>query len=703
MKIRFRVAFLFLLILGGVSGFLHSCSDVFDSDSDETSVSVRFSMNASAGRAADTDSGEYRLVARLVGASTEQERETTVSSGGTVDIRFDNVKSGAKVRVKMALYEGETVVWLGASEEISVRGGENPVSLALRHSRLYVSEGGSDSNSGTEKSPLGSLNAAFDKIADIGISDADWTVFVSGTVSGNSKISAIAARSLTISGVGENAVLDGNGSGKVLKISEDIGFDVTLANLTVQHGKDNTGAGINSDGKGTLTLANCVVRDNAVVKPEGASSGANGGGIAIRYGTLSLVGTTVTENSSEYNAGGIQITDGAKFLMDENSSVTKNTSAYSGGGISIGNETTTTLSAGTISENEAPRGAGIILQKEATTLVLSGVSISNNRANTDSSGSQGNGGGIFINGGSVVLSGGAFSGNSAANGGGAVNLNVGSFTMTGGKISGNTAKNGAGILHNRGSAVLSGGEISGNEAANNGGGLYVNTYKDGAVAGVLKINEGALINGNGAEKSGGGVYVCSGEVEMSGGKIADNAANGGNGGGIDVELYQVKDSEKNVTAVGRTKFAMYGGAISGNTATNCGGGIYLKGSEVSMTGGEISGNEAKQGGGVTVYFVDVTMNGSSQTYSGEFSMDGGNITENSAQEKSGGIFNNKSSLKISGNSTISGNSLTSGTGKNIFLSSAQEATLNGESLLQETTGNVKIDYDIIDGAIADGD
>jgi hypothetical protein len=46
-------------------------------------------------------------------------------------------------------------------------------------------------------------------------------------------------------------------------------------------------------------------------------------------------------------------------------------------------------------------------------------------------------------------------------------------------------------------------------------------------------------------------------------------------------------------------FTLAGGAISGNTAKNVGGGVYISGSGSSftMTGGTITGNSAKNGGG----------------------------------------------------------------------------------------------------------
>ena len=79
-------------------------------------------------------------------------------------------------------------------------------------------------------------------------------------------------------------------------------------------------------------------------------------------------------------------------------------------------------------------------------------------------------------------------------------------------------------------------------------------------------------------------------------------------------------------------FNMYGGSITGNTATNNGGGVYVSGGGTfNMLGGEITGNTAAgSGGGVYV------SNGIGSI--GKFTMSGGEISGNTADSYWSGVI-----------------------------------------------------------------
>ena len=126
--------------------------------------------------------------------------------------------------------------------------------------------------------------------------------------------------------------------------------------------------------------------------------------------------------------------------------------------------------------------------------------------------------------------------------------------------------------------------------------------------GKAEIKDGVTITGF---KNGNiGHVVSDGELTMSGGTITGNTA-ADKGGGVYIAPNR--------------NFTMTGGTISGNIATENGGGVYVGGSynseypirgQFTMSGGEISGNQAKNGGDV---------------YSqGESKMKGGTITKNKA-------------------------------------------------------------------------
>ena len=171
---------------------------------------------------------------------------------------------------------------------------------------------------------------------------------------------------------------------------------------------------------------------------------------------------------------------------------------------------------------------------------------------------------VYVNGTGATLKmeSGEISGNTANLGGGV--LNYGTFAMSGGTISNNTSTttntsgDGGGGVLNSGTFTMSGGTISGNTAVNVGGG--VSNY------GTFNMTGGTIGPGNKA-RIGSGVWVYNSIFTMSGGEISGNIASN-QGGGVYV-------------AGGNTAYTpggtlnMSGGTISGNTATNQGGGVYV--------------------------------------------------------------------------------------------------------------------------------
>ena len=89
-------------------------------------------------------------------------------------------------------------------------------------------------------------------------------------------------------------------------------------------------------------------------------------------------------------------------------------------------------------------------------------------------------------------------------------------------------------------------------------------------------------------------------------------------------------------------FTMYGGSISGNSAAEKGGGVYMDRGTFRMLGGSVSGNKAKYGGGVYVY-------------SGVFTLSGGTVSGNSSDEDGAGVYTagtfNMTGGSVSGNFT----------------------------------------------------
>lgn len=212
-------------------------------------------------------------------------------------------------------------------------------------------------------------------------------------------------------------------------------------------------------------------------------------------------------------------------------------------------------------------------------------------------GSNASGGSIRIGAyANATLYSGTLTGNSVSGDGGAVSVTGGncSFTMYGGAITGNTATgNGGGISSydswNAGTVNINGGVISNNRATN-GGGIYAASRTH------FHLNGGEIIN-NTATGDGGGVY-CSGlysnadgRCEFNGSTISGNTAQRGGGAYVRVCFIGYRNCR-----------------ITGNTATEAGGGLYLEpfASAKIIYMGNVYGGR----GTIAPYIYDNTVNSS---------------------------------------------------------------------------------------------
>ena len=165
-------------------------------------------------------------------------------------------------------------------------------------------------------------------------------------------------------------------------------------------------------------------------------------------------------------------------------------------------------------------------------------------------------------------------------------------------------------------------------------------------------NPGTVTHSN---VTGSGVEVKKGTFTMYGGEISGNSASNGGGvyvcGGSTFDLYGGKISGNTVTNDGggvcvatNGKFNMHGGKIeiSGNTAATYGGGVYVATTgEFNMRGGTIGGAAADKANkankakyGGGVYVVG---GGTLNMSGGKFTMSGGEISGNTATNYGGGV------------------------------------------------------------------
>ncbi|MBQ8680797.1 MAG: right-handed parallel beta-helix repeat-containing protein [Treponema sp.] len=459
---------------------------------------------------------------------------------------------------------------------------------------LYASSTGSDeTGTGSEEAPFATLQKAIDKIQEINISSSDYTIYISGRITGLSNIpSNFAANMLSIEGKNNAAsdILDGNASGTVLTINTE--KNITLKNLTIQNGTCGlylNGAGIPNT---TVTLSNCNIKNN--------NSSSDGGGIRIvSCGSFSMQGGSISGNTSSGRGGGISISEMpiGVFIYD-GTVISGNTAATYGGGIdyTVSGGGTLMISDCEISSNTATANSGGGIYADIGgdgTVITSNLTLKNNHADS------GSGGGIYVT------------------------DSLNSFRMENGSISNNSAKNGGGVAVNTKSGatpLLYGVEIKDNTASENGGGIQVTTGK------YLSILD-CIVSGNTAASYGGGIYA-PGKLTVTGSTITSNNANKGGG------IYSVSST---------AHLSINSGIITTNTASSDGGGIY-SGGNLTITGGTISSNTAG-------------LNGGGVFNSGTFIMTGGEIISNKTQEQSGaGIFNTDgASLEISNTAKISSN------------------------------------------------
>ncbi len=225
--------------------------------------------------------------------------------------------------------------------------------------------------------------------------------------------------------------------------------------------------------------------------------------------------------------------------------------------------------------------------------------------------------------------------------------------------------------------------------------LNGHVIKQTASTSVIKVGIGATLNlydcgtdgtiTGGNTDIGGGVYVnYAGTFNMYGGNITGNTATGDGGGGVYVY------SEAN--------FTMYDGTISANTATSMfGGGVYIDGS-FTMNGGSIDHNSAKSGGGVCVFNGNFTMTGGSIDHNSASSGGGvynwskmtvtgaSKITDNSATSLGAGVYmynyNNRGTITVGGSANITGNMKESGgskTANDVYLSDGLYFTIDTDT------------------------
>ncbi|MHB8645810.1 MAG: choice-of-anchor Q domain-containing protein [Thermomicrobiales bacterium] len=410
------------------------------------------------------------------------------------------------------------------------------------------------------------------------------TFSVSGTIAIIATIGLI--RNVTIQGPGAaSLIIDGgcmgcgpNGtpSGGREVFLMIAGVTATISGLTIQHGYAASGGGISN--AGTLTIANCAITENGAF---GGSLFSGGGGILNDHGSLTVTGSTFTNDFTFHGYIGGGILNDFGTLMVTNTILTNNSSGDSSG-----------------------RGTGGGINNEGGMATVTSDTFTGNFAGFEG-GAIENAGAIdnsVLKNGILAVTNSTFTGNSALDGGAIENLSSTDTTsVTGGSFTNNTAL-GGGAIDSFGPLTVTGATFSGNTStgAGNGGGaisaslptvtssIFTGNMSTSADGGAMLLNGGTVTNSifmnNTAHTTGGGIQNSS-TLTVTGSAFIGNSAPLGGGG--------LFENTSGTPIIASSTF-------TGNSATGSNGGGIKSIGGLTLTNSTLSGNSAATGGGLYV-------------------------------------------------------------------------------------------------------
>ena len=624
------------------------------------------------GSGVEVNGGEFNLYG---GSITNNTTNTTTGNGGGVKVTSGtvNMYGGAIADNKAA-----------GSAEGTGNGGGVYMSGGTFHMR-----GGSITDNMTEVSGSGEGNGG-----GVYVSGGTFNLYNGGSITNNKVIKY----------GGQNrggGVHVGNYGGKKGT------FNMSGGEISGNEAKDGGGVYVYdgtftmSDGKITGNTATSLgggvcVYDGTFTMRDGEISGNNeassGGGVSVDIGTFNMSGGKITGNTATKYGGGVHMTRGTYGTLNVSGTavIKDNQKGTAANNVHLFNDKFITIdgtldggaSIGVTTEKEPDAGGTIPIATATTGTGLTPADAAKFQSDVD-------GYAVSVNEdktGLVLVKAHAhcICGNSSCNGGGHGEAVTFATVLTQALLEQNryTLSDGTYYL----SSTLSPAEkieITGTVTICLNGQTIQSTAADQSVfeiadGGTLTLtdctsNPGTVTHSN---ATGSGVEVKKGTFTMYGGEISGNSAS--NGGGVYV--------------CGGSTFDLYGGKISGNTVKNDGGGVCVAtNGKFNMHGGkiEISGNTAATyGGGV---YVATT---------GEFNMRGGTIGGAAADKANkankanygGGVyvdgkFNmSGGKFNMSGGASISRNEATTGNGGGVYVGGGV-FTMSGGSITSNHTAN----------------
>jgi len=337
------------------------------------------------------------------------------------------------------------------------------------------------------------------------------------------------------------------------------------------------------------------------IKADSANHQFGGAGVNLYNASMEMNGGTISENKNLLD----RVTDTSE----------RGNTAMTGGGVGAIRTATTNVSTfkmtgGKIIDNTSVgEGAGVYIE-QGCKVGISGGEISGNKVT--SSGKPAGGLNLYkvkgLDGDTVYVSNVKFEGNISSLRGGAINCYDTPLVLTSCEFIGNKMENYVAGENGCGGAmyfICSGGtaespalsvqncSFTGNEAKEWGGGLYItgNNY--------TSISD-TTFDGNDAAGFGGGIGVHNGvTLSVSNSVFGNNTAK--EGAGIAIIEPETTSNKVSTGIVNNCTVGIIDGKAAPNTASTCGGGLYLGSGALTVTDTVVSNNITTDGNGGGIY------------------------------------------------------------------------------------------------------
>lgn len=557
----------------------------------------------------------------------EWKRGTTVVTAGT------GMTLTEAIRKRFALTDEDWETKLSASNSITI---DAPIYVSKNGHNVTTGE---NKTAGTKSDPFDTIEHACSLLTD---KDTDFTICIDGEVTGAQSI--------------PNTLTTGTGGtykAKSLLLCGANGLD--------ENGvpKDSLNGGFKNNSNGTtlkiLSNVPVTIKNLKITGGYAAQSSAGGGGI-YNKGDLTLSQGALVSGNYTLSCGGGIYNDSKTLTIESGAEISGNGEISPvnevGGGAIFNYGGTVMISGGVIKSNSADHDGGAIYNEDGTVYIYGDTLIGKEVSSAPTSYSSasnyaGNGGAICVNGGTVYL--GYKNNNGTAQKDDSANV----------RIMGNAGKSaiakGGAVYVEAGALQVAKTFIAFNYSPYIGAGIYTR--------GAVKLLEDAVVKGNkafpnNASSYGGGVFVDeSGKLNMTsnsiiGGSESGDANTAAFGGGVYVSSSSSAAGKEAIVTFGVTG-ATVSPTISGNSATNAGGGIYIDGfgATVNMHSGTISNNK------VTNETTGTTGGGIYVIQGGTLNMEGGTISgnyiDNNSTSKKGGAINVNTNGKFNIKGTVS--------------------------------------------------